>query len=99
MSRDELIQELRSGGVSTAPALPAPDADALLEAFQQKYFETRYQIRQFEIQIQDIEKNGANPEQIELLRLKIAKLHAQETNWVKKLAITIETYRAAKKKA
>jgi|GEM_PF-1386470 len=99
VSRDELIQELRSGGVSTAPALPAPDADALLEAFQQKYFETRYQIRQFEIQIQDIEKNGANPEQIELLRLKIAKLHAQETNWVKKLAITIETYRAAKKKA
>jgi hypothetical protein len=99
VSRDELIKELRMGGVGTAPPLAPPDAGALLEAFQQKYFETRYQIRQFELQIGDLEKRAESPREIEILRLKIAQLHAQETAWIKKLAATIEMYRQAKKKA
>ena len=99
VSRDELIQELRSGGVGTAEPLPPPDAEALIEAFQQKYFETRYQIRQFEVQVAALEKKSDNLKEIEILRLKIAQLHAQETAWIKKLATTIEMYREAKKKA
>ncbi|OFZ17943.1 MAG: hypothetical protein A2X94_08600 [Bdellovibrionales bacterium GWB1_55_8] len=96
--REELIKDLRSGGVSTAPPIPPPDAEALLEAFQERYFEARYQIRQFEIQIAELEKRNAGPEEIETLRKKMEALSSRENAWIRKLLKTIQVYRDTKQR-
>jgi len=97
--RDEVIKELRSGGVGTAPSMPPPDAEGLLEAFQERYFEARYQIRQFEIQIRDAETLGASPQALEQLRQKIQGLILKEQQWIQKIAQTLEMIREARRTA
>lgn len=97
--RDEMIKELRSGGVGTAPPLPPPDAEALLDAFQERYFEARFQIRQFEIQIAALEEKGGTPQEAEALRQKMTNLITREKIWLRKIAQTLETHREMKKKA
>ena len=95
--REELIRDLKSGGVGTATPVPPPDAEGLLEAFQQKYFEARFQIRQFELQIIEMEQKGATPQEVEALRLKISALAKREEAWIRLLAGTIQNYRDARK--
>lgn len=94
--RDEVIRELRSGGVGTAPPLPPPDASALLEAFQQRFFEAQFQIRQLQLQVQKAETEGATPQQIEAMRRKILSLTEIEKTWIAKLSQTIQSYKAGK---
>ncbi len=94
----DTIRELRSGGVGTAPPLAPPDVEALLEAFQQRYFEARYQIRQFELQIEDMKTKGASSEEIHTLRLKMEALANREKAWIKKLTLTLETYKDSNRK-
>ncbi len=95
--RDQAIRELRSGGVGTSKPLPPPDAEALLEAFQEKYFEARYQIRQFELKIIEFESSGASAGEIESLRKQMAELADRKREWIKSLASTLENYHEAKK--
>jgi hypothetical protein len=95
--RDELIRDLKAGGVGTSAPLAPPDAESLLEAFQERYFEARYQIRQFEIQIMEMEKMGATPQEVETLRLRMATLTAREQIWIRKLASTVESFRTARR--
>jgi hypothetical protein len=96
--RDELVKDLKSGGVGRGTqALPPPDAENLLEAFQQKYFEARFQIRQFELQIAEFEQVGASPQEIEALKVKMQALAAREEGWIRALATTLRSYRDAKK--
>ena len=97
--QSEKIRELRSGGVGTAQTLPPPDAEALLEAFQQRYFEARYEIRQFELQIEDMKQRGASPKKIEILSLKMEALANREKAWIKKLVSTLETFREASRRS
>lgn len=86
------------------PAEPNPktsqesDPEELLEAFQKKYFEAKYQIRQFELQILDLQKRGSSPEAIKELQLKMEALLNREKAWIKKLMGTIEIFKEAKKK-
>ncbi len=96
--REATIQELRSGGVGSSPPLPPPDAEGLLEAFQLKYFEARFQIRQFEIQIHEIQKKGANSEQVKELRLKMEALANREKAWIKEIMKTLENYHQSNQK-
>ncbi len=96
--KDRMIRELRSGGVGTAPPLPPPDAESLLEAFQERYFEARYQIREFEVQIAELEARGATAQDIEALKKKMEYLASRENNWIRKIAKTIEAYRKARPK-
>jgi hypothetical protein len=93
--REATIQELKSGGVSTAQPLAPPDPESLLEAFQERYFDAKYQIRQLELEIVALEKRNATPEEINNLKQKMAALANREASWIKKLASTIETFRAA----
>jgi len=93
--REATIQELKSGGVSTAQPLAPPDPESLLEAFQERYFDAKYQIRQLELEIVALEKRNATPEEINNLKQKMAALANREASWIKKLATTIETFRAA----
>ncbi len=95
--KDELIRDLRMGGVSTAPALPPPDAEGLLEAFQEKYFEARFQIRQFENQILKIQQaENKDPDKIEELRIQMTQLIEREKQWIRFLAETLKIAREAK---
>jgi hypothetical protein len=97
--RDETIRELKAGGVGTATPLPPPDAEGLLEAFQQRYQEARFQIRQFELQIAELEQSGPgrlNQEAVQSLRLKMAALEARERAWIKHIGETIELFKAAR---
>ncbi len=96
-AKDEQIHELRSGGVGTAKPLPPPDAEALLEAFQHRYFEAKYEIRQLELQIDQAEKKGASPKQLEHIHQKINNLMTREQAWIEKIAGTIELYKEARK--
>jgi hypothetical protein len=96
--KEETISELKSGGVGTASPLPPPDADSLLEAFQEKYFDARFQIRQLELEIVAMEKRGATPEEFTNIRLKMEALANREQAWIKKLAGTIELLKTARKK-
>jgi hypothetical protein len=93
-----VIQELRSGGIGTAPPLPPPDAEALLEAFQQRYFDAKLQIRQFEVQIVEYHKRGATPQEIETLRQKMDAVANRQKAWIKKLMETLESFREVMKK-
>ncbi len=95
--REELIRDLKAGGVGTSAPLPPPDAEGLLEAFQQKYFESRFQIRQFELQIAEMERKGATVQEVETLRLKMSALAAREDAWIRTLTGTLKSYRDAKK--
>src|SRR5690606_9988453 len=57
--RDETILELKAGGVGTAPPVPIPQPEDLLEAFQERYLDARFQIRQLELEILSAEQRGA----------------------------------------
>jgi hypothetical protein len=93
--RDATIQQLKQGGIGTAAPLPPPDAESLLEAFQERYFDAKFQIRQLELEIVALEKKGATPEELINLKQKMAAVTNREQTWVKKLAETIENLRAA----
>jgi hypothetical protein len=93
--RDATIQQMKQGGVSTASPLPPPDAESLLEAFQERYFDAKFQIRQLELEIVALEKKGATPEELVNLKQKMAAVANREQTWVKKLAETIENLKAA----
>lgn len=84
--RDELIRELRAGGVGTEHPLPLPDAEALLEAFQERYMEARYQIRQIELEIEQGAAKGFKPEDRLALEKKISSLTLRQNKWLAQLS-------------
>ena len=87
------ITELRSGGIG-APSTPSiPEPEDLLEAFQERYFDARFQIRQFELQIEKLEKEGGKAYDIEVLKFKMEALANRERAWIRKLMTTLENYR------
>jgi hypothetical protein len=71
---------------------PGPDPESLLEAFQQRYFEARQQIRQFEIQIANIEKKGAKSQELKTLQLKMDALLNRQKHCIKRLMEMLESY-------
>jgi hypothetical protein len=83
--------------VGTAPPLPPPDPESLLEAFQERFFEARLMIRNLELEIVDAERQGASAAQLEQIRQKIAALANRERAWLQKLTATIELYREARR--
>lgn len=93
--KDRQILELRAGGVGTAEPLPPPQMEDLVETFQERYFEARYQIRQFELEIADLEKKGATQGQIEALQKKMAALIHREHSWIKRISTALRSFRPA----
>ncbi len=94
--RDSIIRELKSGGVGTAPPLPPPDTESLLDAFKEHYQIAKDQIAALRQQIQQAEQGGASPKSLEHLKQQIILLTNQEKNWIRKLSSTFEAFRAAK---
>ncbi len=91
--KDDMIQELRSGGVGTSQPLPPPDAEGLIEAFNDRVQEAEFQIRQLSIEIDRLEEGGATQAEVENVRQRIAALAALEQGWIKKLVSTLELYK------
>ena len=89
------ITELRSGGIGVASPPSMPEPEDLLEAFQERYFDARFQIRQFELQIEKLEKEGGKAYDVEVLKFKMEALANREKAWIRKLMTTLETYRNA----
>lgn len=96
--KEELIEELKSGGIGTAPPLAPPDTEDLIEAFQQRYFDARFQIRQLELEIVALETRSATEEEIKNLKLKMEALANRERSWIKTLAETITAYKQVQRK-
>lgn len=95
--QNEKLKELRSGGIGYTHTPPPPEPEDLLTAFQERYFDARYRIRQFELQIEKLEKEGGKPYDIEVLHLKMEALENRERAWIRKLMSTLEDYRNAMK--
>lgn len=91
------FEALKRKAAENAPAAPSrsvgPDPESLLEAFQQRYFEARQQIRQFEIQIANIEKKGTRPQELKTLHLKMEALLNRQRHWIKRLVEMLESYK------
>jgi hypothetical protein len=98
--KNEALKELRRGGVGTAKTMAPLDAESLLEMFQEKYFESRLQIRKFQLEIADLEEKDNLHEyedQIAALKHKMESLEKREKLWLKKIAETLEVHRGKKK--
>ena len=96
--KDETISELRMGGVGTSQPLPPPDAQGLLLAFQQRYFEMNLSIRKLEAQIHQLSAGQALPAQLEPVKRKLQLLQTQEQEWLTTLSETLGRVRSAKAK-
>ncbi len=94
--REDKIKELKQGGIGNPAPIEPPDAEALLEGFQERYFDAKHQIRQFEIEIRQIEKDGGTAQEIQTLRLKMDALRNREAAWIKKLMATLEHFKNSK---
>ncbi len=104
--RDRLIDELKRGGIGDAGAKSkkALEYDELVNAFQERYFETRFQIRQFELKIGELEAEaikGLGAEKLteaEQLRMQMEALIHREEDWIRRMSTTIEVFARGKKK-
>lgn len=91
--REETIQELRSGGVGTAPAMPVPEAENLLEAFKERWAEAHLQIQEYQLQIEELIQKGGPPKAIDGLKRGIQRLTLREKAWMKMLVETLDHFR------
>jgi hypothetical protein len=82
--RDELIRDLRMGGVSTAPPLPMPDTDGLLESFQFHFFEADDELRRLQAAVSKIDPKDEVRQAA--LKKRIEDLKAKELQWLTKLS-------------
>ncbi|MEK6580029.1 MAG: hypothetical protein AABZ55_12440, partial [Bdellovibrionota bacterium] len=63
--KEKQIREMRSGGITTAQPIPAPEIEDLLDSFQERYYQAKVQISELRSQIADFEARGAPPHEIE----------------------------------
>lgn len=92
--KDELIQELRRGGVGTHRGTPQkPEMNQLIEAFQLRYLEARREIMVLESAIREAEEQGADSTILDSLQRRAKALIEQEQGWISKLAQVIKIYK------
>ncbi|OFZ79421.1 MAG: hypothetical protein A2583_02955 [Bdellovibrionales bacterium RIFOXYD1_FULL_53_11] len=97
VEREEQVKELRSGGIGTAQPLPPPDAEGLLDAFQERVLDSQYRIRKLEQEIATVEQTG-DYTGLDSIRQKVSTLMSREQSWIRKIGEILEICRAAKKK-
>lgn len=104
----EKINELKHGGVGCAPIPPPPDAEALLDALQDRFSEVDEQIHIIKEKIDEIEKRKYNladhyikvsgkEMEIEILHQKILFLKKKEENWIQQIANILKNYKDIRK--
>ncbi len=96
-ARDEKLRELLLGGIGSSQSMPPPDAEALLDAFQERFSDAQLQIQLLEAQISQLEGTHASPQEIEKTKFKIEKLVQMEQEWILKIANILRGFRQHKK--
>ncbi len=95
-ARDDQLRELRNGGVGTAPPLPPPDFEGLIDAFKARISDAGHELRQLEQQLSFISSTpdeGHRGAELEKLRARIAEATARQESWATKLAELIAQLR------
>ena len=95
--RDDQLRELRTGGVGTAPQLPPPDVEALIDAFKARIADADHELRQLEQRLAFISStpdNGHRDSEIRKLRASMAEMGARQKGWADRLSGLIEQLRA-----
>ncbi len=94
IEREQTIKELKDGGLGRAQEMAPPEAEQLLEAFQERFLDARFKIRQFHHRIQALTREGNKGSEIAKLHKEMKLLHTRQQVWVSQLAQTLEKYRA-----
>ncbi len=92
--RDEIIKELRAGGVGSAAPLPPPDTEALLETFQFRFAEAEDELRRLESAVQGADPADLKGPRLAVLQKRISVLTEMEKNWIRSIATTLERYKS-----
>ncbi len=92
--REFLIRELRSGGVGTPTQLPPPDAEGMLEAFRGHYFQIENELRELELEAQNLQQSASQSSSNEIVNLqrRILVLTQKEAGLLRSLAETMELF-------
>lgn len=92
--KDDLIFELKSGGLAYEGPLPdgPSDPETLLSAFYDRYLDARVRISEYERKIAELEQKGGNDIQIIHLEREMRELEEKEINWVKSLKKSIQLF-------
>ena len=91
--RERLITELKTGGVGTAPSLPPVETEGLLETFQIRFFDARFQLRNIEAEIRKLELGGAQESMVSQLKQEMDALMNRQRAWIKMIMSTLEKYK------
>jgi hypothetical protein len=92
--RDEIIRELRAGGVGSAPPMPPPDTEAILETFRFRFDEAEQELIHLEAAVAQAEQQGVSGPKLAVLKKRIAELTEREKDWVRTIAQTLERFKA-----
>ncbi len=98
--REVKIEELKSGGVG-APQPPAVDADGLLEAFLERFYDSHVKKQDLQEKIRVLSESPYSPSKtadIAQMERQVQALLAQEEAWIKKLAEALRYYAEERKK-
>jgi hypothetical protein len=71
---------------------------SVIQAFQERYFDAKYQIRQFEIQLLEMEKKGTSAPEMKELRLKMEALANREISWMKQMSQVLHSKKKSQKR-
>lgn len=92
--RDEAIKELRTGGVGITPQMGPPDGESLLDALQERVYDSCYQIQQLERQIAEAGPQGLSPGTLDNLKQKLNVLKQREQRWIQMMGGILELIRS-----
>lgn len=98
LEREEQIDFMKRGGVGLSTPIAPPDAESLLEAFQERYLSAQDEMNKIQAEIERMSASGEGAlGRVAALRKKISDLTKREKQWIRMLADTIALAKQAKK--
>ena len=98
VERDQMIRELKTGGVGVAQSPPPPDAESLILALQARAREIHTQVTQLERQIHDASSTKVGTVEIGRLEEKLIRVTQKEQELILKVEAALEAFRATRSK-
>jgi len=88
-TREQVIREMKVGGVGTGVQFAPPDVHTLLMALQERYQQAEIEVEELEFQIAELSKKGAGQKDTTKLKTRLDKLILQEQEWIKSITIAL----------
>jgi hypothetical protein len=92
-TREQMLREMRVGGVGTGVSFERPDIRSLLMAFQERYKEAQTEIHELEHQISALGGTGAQAKDRTRLKEKLDKLLMQEQDWIRMISLILNRFK------